>query len=117
MLKEGYLTIHVQDMDRAIAFYRDTLGLNLNSRYGDVSAEIGAPGITIDLHKFHEGGPRPGEPGCLKVGFTVDNLDEAMTQMRARGVVFKPEIVEGEAFRLAFFRDRDDTEMYICQFK
>ena len=117
MLKEGYLTIHVQDLDRAIQFYSETLGLTLNSRHGDVAAEIGSPGLTIDLHRAHPGGPQPGEPGCLKVGFTVENLDEEMTRLRQKGVTFAPDLVDNDSFRLAFFRDTDGTEMYLCQFK
>ncbi|MFY0406555.1 VOC family protein, partial [Solicola sp. PLA-1-18] len=41
--------VPVQDIDRAVAFYRDTLGLTVKSQDGDW-AEVTADGLTIGLN-------------------------------------------------------------------
>ena len=44
----------VADMDRAVAFYQGSLGLELLNRYGDHYAEIQAPDLLIGLHPASE---------------------------------------------------------------
>jgi len=51
MLKGGNATIYVSDMDRAVAFYTETLGLGLTFRAGDHWAGIDAgDGLQLGLH-------------------------------------------------------------------
>ena len=50
MYKSGNVTLMVADMDRAVGFYVEKLGLELKVRYGNEWAEV-APGITLGLHQ------------------------------------------------------------------
>jgi len=73
MLKGGNATIYVSDMDRAVAFYTETLGLGLTFRAGDHWAGIDAgDGLQLGLHPAGSRGPAPGTVGAVTVGFTVD---------------------------------------------
>ncbi len=49
MIQEGNVTVMVSDLERAIRFYTEALGLKLKWRWGDY-AEVEAPGVTIGLH-------------------------------------------------------------------
>jgi len=61
MFRSGNVTIYVTNMDRAVRFYTETLGLKLAYRFGDhwASVECGK-GLTIGLHPTSE----PARPGC-----------------------------------------------------
>jgi catechol 2,3-dioxygenase-like lactoylglutathione lyase family enzyme len=51
MIEGGTPTIYVSDMERAVEFYTEVLGLRLESRHGDEWASVDAGrGMTIGLH-------------------------------------------------------------------
>ena len=51
MFSGGNVTVYVSDMDRAVRFYNDTLGLKLAYRFGNHWASVEAGrGLTIGLH-------------------------------------------------------------------
>jgi catechol 2,3-dioxygenase-like lactoylglutathione lyase family enzyme len=89
----------VQDPDAALAFYRDTLGLELRNDVarGDCRwITVGAasqPGVAIVLTNYLNGSPADGEAisslvakGALNgVHFHTDDLDATFEQLRAAG--------------------------------
>ena len=115
MYKHANLTVMVSDMKRALAFYAETLGLERGRAYGDEWAEINAPGMTIGLHP---GGKRPlGEHSRhYSVGLQVDDLDDAMRKLSAKGVAFTP-APSDKGLRLAYFTDPDGNPLYLCEVK
>lgn len=91
--------VQVHDADLALAFYRDTLGLELRN---DVANEgyrwvtVGAasqPGVEIVLTNYVNGSPADGDvvAGLLAKGalngvhFHADNLDAAFSRIKAAG--------------------------------
>jgi len=50
LYSESQVTLMVPDMDAAVRFYTETLGLHLKARYGNEFAVVEAPGLTIGLH-------------------------------------------------------------------
>lgn len=89
-LRTHGVKINVDDLDKAIAFYCDKLGFEIESRQ-DYPREVflKIPGrIKLSLRKVQKLQP-PG-PTDTRVSFTlqVNDLDQAMAQMKARGVEF-----------------------------
>jgi catechol 2,3-dioxygenase-like lactoylglutathione lyase family enzyme len=97
MLSQCFVIVH--DPDEALAFYRDTLGLELRN---DVANEgfrwisVGAaaqPGVAICLTNYLNGSPADGEAvaalvakGALNgVHFQTDDLDAAFAKVRDSG--------------------------------
>jgi catechol 2,3-dioxygenase-like lactoylglutathione lyase family enzyme len=80
--------LFVQDMDRAVGFYGTTLGLRLHVRAGNDWAQFETGTIALGLHGVRPGEPM--EPGGT-IGFTVDDLDVAVTGLRAKGVAIDHE--------------------------
>lgn len=73
----------VADMDRAIAFYGDVLGLPLEYRSGNEWAQLSAGSVKIGLHGTGSAGEaRTG--GTL--AFTVTDLDASKAKLAERGV-------------------------------
>jgi catechol 2,3-dioxygenase-like lactoylglutathione lyase family enzyme len=107
--------VQVNDPDLALAFYRDTLGLEVRN---DVANEgfrwitVGAPsqpGVAIVLTNYVNGGPSDGNAlaallakGALNgVHFRSDDLDAAFEKVRAAGA----EIVQEPADQFWGTRD------------
>lgn len=112
MYSESQVTLMVAEMDEAVRFYVDKLGLRLKARYGNEFAVVEAPGLTIGLH------PRnPKSPGApqASIGLGVESLEEAMKQLSARGVRFPAAIVEDPPVRIAHFTGPGDMPLYLVE--
>src|SRR5262249_24349996 len=113
MFQAGNVTVMVSDMERAVRFYAETLGLALTARYGDEWAEVQAPGLTIGLHPAGAHGPQPGQAGRLSMGLQVAQLAPAIAALKEKGVVFSSPATEGGPERMAFFADPDNNPLYL----
>jgi predicted enzyme related to lactoylglutathione lyase len=76
----GNVFYHAADMDAAVRFYTDTLGLQLKFRDGDNWAAFDVGGMTLAL----EGG-QPGGPGGAIVSLRCEGLAELVDQLRGKG--------------------------------
>ncbi len=117
MFKEGNVTVMVSDMDRAIKFYVEGLGLKQKFRHENDWTEVETPGLTIGLHLADKMGVKPGKSESLSIGFTVDRLETEMDRLKKKGVAFSPRIVDEGPVRLAFFGDPDGNPLYLCEVK
>src|SRR5436853_6937830 len=75
----GLVFYWVADLDRAVAFYRDLLGLPLARRDGNNWAEFDAGGRRFALHAVGEG--LPVNPGGATAVFRVEDLDRAKSEL------------------------------------
>lgn len=73
----------VAEMDRAVKFYRDVIGLTLKFQSPEWS-EFTVGEITLALHPASTKNPA----GKLEMGFTVPDLEEFHTEMQGKGVRF-----------------------------
>lgn len=118
MIKGGTPTIYVSDMDRAVKFYTETLGLKLQDRYDDEWAGIDAGGGTVlGLHPASEKNPA-GKSGSITIGFLLNEpIEEVVKKLKSKGVRFHGPIQGDEKFpiRLAFFDDSEGNDLYLCE--
>ena len=114
----GTPTVYVADLDRAIAFYTETLGLKLFMRAGNEYASIDAGrGFYLGLHPAGPESPKPGAAGATQVTFGVGQpIERVVETLAARGVGFPHGVVADGPVKLAFFRDVDGNEMYLCEY-
>lgn len=121
MLRGGMTTIYVSDMDRAVDFYHQKLGLKLIYRAGNEWCGIDAgDGMKLGLHPASPKAPPPGANGASIVGLTVtQSLDAVVDALKQKGVPFKGPIFDDAkgSVRLAYFSDPDGNELYLCEFK
>lgn len=109
-----YVYYWTSDMDRAVKFYQQVLGLPLSRREDSRWAEFDAGGIRFALHGAVEG--HPVETGGT-VMFRVDDLDAARAALEARGVAFEDDLGEVEGFaRFASFHDPDGNRIDIIEY-
>lgn len=118
--------IHLRslDPDAAAEFYVDRLGASVTDRIETdkmlrVAIRIGALNIFID--RVPEGtNPAASRPhrGLEHLGLKVENLDEAVADLKAHGVEFTMEPVEFRpGLRIAFIRGPDDVSIEILERK
>jgi catechol 2,3-dioxygenase-like lactoylglutathione lyase family enzyme len=102
----------VSDMDAAVAFYGDVLGLALVRRDGDEWAEFEAGPIRFALHA---GAEQPTVSGTMVL--RVHDLDEARIVLRGRGAALDEHIGEVEGFaRFATVRDPDGNPVQLIEY-
>jgi catechol 2,3-dioxygenase-like lactoylglutathione lyase family enzyme len=117
MYKSGNITLMVADMDRAVVFYVEKLGLELKVRYGNEWSEVAAPGVTLGLHQARGPISRSDPNIGISIGLEVDDIEVAMQSLKARGVVFPSSIRETNDLREAAFTDPDGTPLYLAEIK
>lgn len=110
----GYVNVTVSDFDRAVAFFRDTIGLPLNfadAEFGYASfATRGAAFAVVQAPEGEEVGRHTG------VGFVVDDLDAAHAALAEKGVAFpRPPTREPWGGYMAVFADPDGNTYYLDQ--
>lgn len=115
-IKQANVTVMVNDMDRAIRFYTETLSLKLKAHYGNQFAQVEAPGTIVALHPVSKAWPRAGNSESLSIGFVVDSLEKTMSELKAKGVSFS-HLTNDAQVRLAFFADPDGNPLYLSQNK
>src|SRR5918911_4190321 len=104
--------LHVRDLARSVAFYRDLLGLQVlaerEARADYVGEVVGYPGATIRMAWLRHAGGGPilellqyvdpagtpvdtatPNPGTAHVAFSVPDIHATVERLRAAGVAFK----------------------------
>ena len=88
LLSGGHAIVYVSDMDAAIHFYTDTLGLNLTNRFENhfATVEIGRS-LVLGIHPPTPRTPIPGAKGSVTLSLVVDEpLDAVLARLSQRGV-------------------------------
>lgn len=112
-----HLAIAVEDLDGAVAFYRDRLGFRETERRTTQGAKTGMESVVM------EGGPlkivllkgtSPESqvsryvaeygPGVQHVAFRVKGIDQVVADLSSRGLEFDTGIIQGSGLRQAFSR-------------
>jgi len=110
------VTIFVSNMDRAVRFYTEVLGMKVEYRFGDQWASLKTDdGMTVGLHPASKESPA-GRKGSITIGFEVsESIERAVTAMKEKGVKFVGPIVDDKEIKAAHFEDPDGNEMYIVE--
>ena len=118
MFTSGNVTVYVSNMDAAVRFCGEVLGLRLLHRFGDHWASVEAPkGLTIGLHP-DSGNGRAGRKGGMEIGLELEgSIRDAVGVLEARGVTFRGPIHEDEAGSFAFLEDPDGNPIYLAELK
>jgi len=114
-ITDATATIYVRNLDTAIAFYVDTLGLSLEMRAGDHYAQLRAGPVAIGLHPASSIAPPPGAKGAISVGFMVKgSFDTYVKALQDKGVQFDGPIRNDGSIRVAQFDDPDGNPLYLA---
>ena len=110
-MRVNYVMVFVKDMDRAVSFYRDVVGLPLKSQSPGWT-EFATDGATLALHLAEVESQanhlsQVHQAGTCRPGFSVQDLDEFHERMTSQHVVCTqaPKSIFGS--RVAQYADPD----------
>ena len=103
----------VQNIDRALDFYENILGLPVVKKDGSW-AEIDANGVMVGLNgREPEGAGSEGGP--VLTFQTEGSLEDAVADLKERGVEFPEEISEHYWGRIATFKDSEGNTLQLYE--
>lgn len=107
--------LHPADLDRTVAFYRDTLGLAVAREFGEGTHR----GVVFfaggGLVEVVGSGPPPGRPG-VQLWLQVRSMDEAVAEVTGRGVTLaRPPAVEPWGLVEAWLDDPDGVRIHLVE--
>ena len=109
----GQIAINAHDVERAAAFYQDTLGLKLRFKAGPGLAFFDCAGVRLMLTRPEK--PEFDHPGSI-LYFAVPDIQAAHAAMKEKGVRFEdePHVVArmpDHDLWMVFFRDSEGNLM------
>src|SRR5262249_9655508 len=118
-MRVGYAIVFVSDMNRAVAFYRDVIGLPLKFESPGWT-EFATEGATLALHSSVATSgagddPRRVPPGRCRPGISVPNLDAFHKRMMENNVPCVQEPKEVFGVRIARYVDPDGLGISVSE--
>ena len=109
-----WIGLSVENLPASVAFYRDVIGLHLLEQGADWAHFDAGSGALFELMSGGKASPQPKTPAQqpLVVGLRVNDMDGAMAELHARGIVFT-ETGQYEDTRWAHFSDPEGNQLEI----
>jgi len=111
--KVDFVGMPTSDLETAVAFYGETLGLRRDVYYPDRNfAEFDIDGLTLSIYNpvamgmEHNRNPNP-------IALHVDDVQAARTELEAKGVEFTGDILDTGVCHMAFFADPDGNALML----
>jgi len=109
-MRLNYAIKFVSDMDAAVAFYRDTLGLKLGLQ-SPFWTEFETGETKLALHPASDQNPA----GTVQLGLGTDDIDAFHAAAQAKGIPFTSPPTDMHGTRIARIRDPDGAEISLSQ--
>jgi predicted enzyme related to lactoylglutathione lyase len=106
----NYAIKFVGDMDKAVAFYRDTLGLKLKWA-SPFWSEFETGDTSLALHPASD----ENRAGNVQLGLRVDDFDAFIADAEAKGIAITSPPREVHGTRIARFRDCEGAEVSVSE--
>jgi predicted enzyme related to lactoylglutathione lyase len=107
-MRLNYAIKFVSDMDAAVAFYRDTLGL-APSFQSPFWSEFDTGETKLALHPASDENPA----GSVQLGLGTDDIDGFCANIQSQGLVVTSPPTDMHGTRIARFRDMEGAEISI----
>ena len=102
-----FVTVSTRDIDAAVDFYSDVLGLEESKRWGQMPAvEFETGNLTIAVMQSDAFGIEA-RTNNHPIALRVDDFEAAKAELESRGVQFKGETLDWGVCYQAFFEDPD----------
>ncbi len=111
------LLIYVEDLERAIPYYRDVLGFKPLNGVDGVNFEFATSGPPVVLHKGGKAAKQPRELNGPVPSFQVTNIQQVVSTFKQRGVRIVQDILEVSHGWIAIIADLEGNVIQIYQGK
>jgi catechol 2,3-dioxygenase-like lactoylglutathione lyase family enzyme len=109
-----FVSVPTQDLERAAAFYGDTLGLRRSVYMPDRNfAEFDTGTVTLSVVNPERMGIGDFKPNANHLALQVDDVAAGRAELEERGVEFMGDIFDTGVCHMAFFRDPDGNALML----
>ena len=102
-----FVTVPTRDVARAVAFYRDVLGLP-----DGAEGEVETPNVTLSFWNPENDGEEF-VPNVAGFAIRVPDVEAARAELEAKGITFKGETVDSGHCHMGFFEDPDGNTVIL----
>jgi catechol 2,3-dioxygenase-like lactoylglutathione lyase family enzyme len=110
--RTDFVSVPVTDVERATAFYRDTLGLEQVTESGWPEFQLGE-NLSLYLMDPTAIGSTFTGPHTAHIALRVPSVEDTRRQLEGRGVEFEGEILDTGVCHMAFFADPDGNALML----
>ena len=110
--RADFVSVPVTDMERAKAFYGETLGLEQVSDGGFPEYQLGA-NVSLYLLNMEAIGSSFTAPHTASIALRVPDVAEARAELEAKGVTFGGETFDTGVCHMALFNDPDGNRLML----
>jgi catechol 2,3-dioxygenase-like lactoylglutathione lyase family enzyme len=108
-----FIMVSTKDIDKAVDFYANVLGLEQGKRWGNMPAiEFETGNLTIAVMQSDAFGIEP-HANTHAIEFHVDDFEGAKAELESRGVTFQGETIDSGVCYQTFFEDPDGNALAI----
>ena len=109
-----FVSIPTRDLERSVAFYGDTLGLERTAYRPDRNhAEFETGTVTLNVLDPERMGIGSFQPNANVVALHVDDIEDARATLTERGVTFAGDTFDTGVCHMAFFADPDGNALML----
>jgi predicted enzyme related to lactoylglutathione lyase len=111
--RTDFVGVLVSDVDRALEFYGETLGLKRNPNANPDWPELETGNLTLAILEPAQIGRTEFTPNTIPIALRVADVAEARKTLEAAGVEFKTETLDTEVCHMAVFSDPDGNALML----
>jgi predicted enzyme related to lactoylglutathione lyase len=101
------------DIERAVDFYGNVLGLTESARYGQMpGVEFETGSLTLAVIQSEAFGQKF-ERNANGIALRVDDVPKAREELESKGVEFIADTIDSGVCHMAFFKDPDGNELLL----
>ena len=108
-----FVAVPTQDKERAVRFYRETLGLTRSSNWSDRWPEFETSNLTIAILPHEYTGRSEFTPSSAPIALRVPDIEAARRQLEEAGVEFGLKTIDSGVCFIAPFRDPDGNSLML----
>jgi predicted enzyme related to lactoylglutathione lyase len=109
-----FVSVPTQDLERAVAFYGETLGLPCSVHRPDFNfAEFETGTVTLNVHDPDKMGIGAFSANKNHLALHVEDVAAARAELESRGVTFMGDIFDTGVCHMAFLADPDGNHLML----
>jgi predicted enzyme related to lactoylglutathione lyase len=109
-----FVSVPTRDLERSVAFYDETLGLERSAYRPDRNfAEFETGTVTLNILDPERMGIGTFTPNANVIALHVDDVEQARATLTERGVTFAGDIFDTGVCHMAFFADPDGNALML----
>ncbi len=111
--RTDFATVLTQDLEPALEFYGETLGLRRNTHAHPAWPEFESGNLTFQIVHYEQIGRSEFTANTAPIALRVPEVEEARRELEEAGVEFKTGTLDSEVCHLAVFSDPDGNALML----